>query len=61
MAEETFEFLEGIDEEAVIMPDGVMEAVEAAALKNGISMCEMMSLIFEQWHEQQIRGDNLLH
>ena len=61
MAEEPFEFIEEIDEEAVIMPDGVMEAVEAAAHENGIGVCEMMKVIFVQWYEHQSRGDNPLH
>ena len=56
-----YEFREEIEEESIFMPDGVMEAVEAAAHENGIGVCEMMKVIFVQWYEHQLRGDNPLH
>ena len=56
-----YEFREEIEEESIFMPDGVMEAVEAAAHENGIGVCEMMKVIFVQWYEHQLRGDHPLH
>ena len=53
--------LEDNDEDFVIMPDEVMSAVEAAAEKKDIGMCEMMKLIFVQWYEQQSHGGKPLH